>query len=216
MSQRPVVLVDKNMFKKWRFWLFVSLALITTISALFLLNAFEKWRIKSRTLEHLQGAFDDIPASSEVKLIHQRFYGCTKCRFAGMMALYATDLPPETVRTFYLDYLQNSQWDSVGQWEGHNNGQRNQWGAGANWPFADADSRQQTFSFLASESKHTSELWFTPNEATRKAIASGQTVYIIQIVYTEDRDVRERRCPPYGGDTCERDWWELHEPAIRE
>ena len=198
-----------SILEKWRIWLLVLLTVITIISALFLLSIFEKQRIESRTFERLQQAFNDIPILSEAKLIHQRYYGCTKCRFAGMTALYATELSPEAARTFYLDYLQNSQWDSVGQWEGQvSHGQPEQWCARADWPFADADSREQAITFLANKS----ELWFTPSEATRRGIINGQTVYIIQIVYTEDKAVRERKCPPNVGGTCERDWWELNKP----
>lgn len=200
------------MSRKWKASLLVVLALVSFVSALFLSKTWETRRIKSRTCEHLQQSFGDIPVLSEARLIHQRYYGCPKCRFAGMMALYSTELSPEAARAFYLGHFQASQWDSVGQWEGQHNGQLVQWGVRAEWPFAGTDFREETIMFLAQESRNASALWFTPVKATKRAIASGRTIYIIQIVYTEDRAVRDRECLPYSGGECEKDWWELNVP----
>lgn len=128
------------------------------------------------------------------------------------MALYATDLPAEISRGFYRNYLESSGWRYSGQWEGQDNSQPIQWGLGAQWPFADTDAQEQSFSFLAGKSEETSELWFTPSEAMRQAKTTGQTVYIIQIVYTQDKTRRARECPPQGGRLCEEDWWEINIP----
>jgi hypothetical protein len=196
-----------------KFWFLVAFAVIAIASGLILIYpSLEKEHIKSRILEHLQQTFDDIPVLAEAQLIHLRYYGCSKCRFAGMMALYATNLPPEVPRANYRNYIENSGWRYDGQWEGQDNSRPIQWGLDAQWPFADTDAQEQSFSFLASASQKTSDLWFTPSEAMRRAKTIGQTVYIIQIVYTLDKTSRARRCPPARGGLCERDWWEINTP----
>ena len=157
-----------------KFWFFAALAIVIIGSSLFiLLPSLEKARVKSQTFGHLQQTFNNIPVLAEAKLIHRRYYGCTKCQFAGAMALYATNLSPEDVRIFYRNYLQNPEWGYGGQWEGQDNSRSIQWSLDAQWSFAETDSQEQSFGFLASESKNTSTMWFTPGEATERAMATG-------------------------------------------
>jgi len=53
-----------------------------------------------------------------------------------------------------------------------------------------------------------SELWYFPVEASGAANAAVQTVYLVQIVYFQDKAVYERECPPDLGGACEDEWWQ--------
>ena len=128
------------------------------------------------------------------------------------MALYATDIAPQQVSDFYGDYLQHSDWSYGGHWEGQDNGRVMQWGLNAHWLFDQASQQEKQFMFLAERSTDTSELCYSPKEATVAAMAAGQTVYIIQIVYTQDKTTNARECPPGVVGNHENEWWDINIP----
>ena len=182
------------MFRGRRFWLPVASVIVVIASGLILLHRSSE-EPKSPTLQYLQRALNDIPVPAEARLIRVRYYGCSKCQFVGMVAQYATNLSPKDARTFYRTYLRRSAWRYGGEWEGHDNsGVVAQWGLEAKWPFTEARAQEQAFVFLASESKNTFD---------------GQTVYSIQVVYTQDRAVRDRECPPDRLTVFEKACWEM-------
>ena len=164
---------------------------------------------KAQAFEHLQQSFNDIPVYTEAKLIYQRYYGCTKCRYGGMMALYATDVSPAEVCAFYWNFILNSEWDYMGGLKGDN--KVCQWGLSAKKHFTNS-LQEESFNVLTAESENTSELWYTPHEATRKAISIGKTVYIVSIFYTQNKEVLRSECPPSVLGICEKDWWEIDNP----
>ena len=172
----------------------VAIAITTTLILLYPRLEYE--RVKSQTLEHLQQAFNDLPVPAQSKLAHQRYYGCTKCQFGGVIVTYSASIPPEDVRAFYRNYTSNSQWHYGGEWDGQNNaGQIVQLGLSADWLFGDGAQRKQGFTLLVDKGYNT--------------IA---TSYSIQIVYTQDTLARSRECSPEVIGTCQDEWWEINSP----
>jgi hypothetical protein len=179
--------------------LIIALLVVATIAAttfVLLRPRLEYRRNKSLTLVRLQQAFNDLPVPAQAKSTHQRYYGCTRCQFGGAIVLYTADMLPEEVRSFYRNYIANSQWYYGGQWDGHNNaGEIAQLGMHADWPFDMNTLQSQTFSLLVDVGNNTSA-----------------TSYSIQIVYMQDTSLFSRECPPTVGGTCQNEWWEINKP----
>jgi hypothetical protein len=161
--------------------------------------------IKEQPITHLQIVVGDIPVPDKAILIAERMYGCTKCEFAELVALYTTDLSPKNICAFYHGFVQTTQWTFDGQW--------NCDGAEpiqlyAHWPFGATDSREQTFYFGAYSSNMVPLSWFVPMIAIRKAKEMGEpTIYRIHVSYAQNGNLK-REC----GDSHCADWWDIHNP----
>jgi hypothetical protein len=161
-------------------------------------------------IEPLPQVFSDVPVPQQAILVHQHYEGCNLCRNSGMMALYATDLSPEEVQSFYRNYLQNSAWKYDGEWVSATG---DQWVVVGKWPFPEQDLQILEFTVIINQSANLSLQGMPIRQAFEKAITLGETVYDVEIAYVQDRAVKERTCPPEIGGICENDMWEIDLPA---
>jgi hypothetical protein len=154
-------------------------------------------RTRFQLYTELKEQFHNIPALDKTVLVHQRYYVCSKCLFAGTMALYATNLSWDTVQAFYRNYGANAGLECGGDSPGglmH-----------CQWSFGNASEEQQ---LNVGVNLGNSELWYSPVEASKKAIALGQTIYLIQIVHFRDKGIYNSLCPVEALNACASQWWE--------
>lgn len=184
-------------------WL-LSLALLASVIILVLGWLFlRQSQNKPQLAVKVEQDFQNIPLPPEVTPIHQKYYACPKCLYAGTMALYSTNLSWETVFAFYQDYGAQSQWECSAHWPG---------GVTCNWPFSTERNQEEQLNIVVNHDN--SELWYSPVEASRAANAAGQTVYLVQIVYFQDKAVYERECPPDLRGACEDEWWQTESKLL--
>lgn len=167
--------------------------------------------VDTTTFAQLQSAFATLTPPTEASLIYTRYSGCQKCQYGDGVFVYATDLSPQDVSSYYQRELKATGWTLIGAMSLQLN-RHETWTVEAQWTFPAAYSQVQSLYLYAAWSKDVLDQEFLTKQVTAKAKASGVTVYCVLVAYTQDVGVRERLCPP-GVAACINEWWKREEFA---
>jgi hypothetical protein len=147
---------------------------------------------QSPLIDFGQSVFNEVPKNPDAIFINRRFDYCEGCTFIGIWELYATNQSWDTVVAFYRARLQGTRWDCALVVNNYSCA-------------VDAQSYPQ---IVINYNLGRSTVWYD-RTSTQRALATGQTVYLIHMVFVENQAAFEQACPPgsLNTQTCQMQTW---------